>query len=95
MRSIDSGTTASITFNALGQRVYRSNPSNSVSYWYDPAGQYLGGYLGSGLVERRHPLRRALAGGVRERDLGAGVFRPPQYTRLGAAMDGLGGEPCR
>ena len=26
MRSIDSGTTASITFNALGQRVYRSNP---------------------------------------------------------------------
>jgi RHS repeat-associated protein len=47
MRSIDSGTTASITFNALGQRVYRSTPSNSVSYWYDPAGQFLGG-SGSG-----------------------------------------------
>jgi RHS repeat-associated protein len=47
MRSIDSGTTASITFNALGQRVYRSTPSNSVSYWYDPAGRFLGGY-GSG-----------------------------------------------
>jgi len=46
--------TANLTFNALGQRVYRTyaSPSSPVSYWLDPAGNYIGGIwagaLGSG-----------------------------------------------
>ncbi len=44
IRSIDSGTTANMTFNALGWRVYRSNAARS--YWVDPQGRLLGGYWG-------------------------------------------------
>ncbi len=49
--SIDSGTTANMTFNALGWRVYRTNGTRS--YWVDPQGRFLGD------MERRCPLRRA------------------------------------
>ncbi len=42
--SIDSGNTASETFNAMGWRVYRTNGTRS--YWVDPQGRFLGGYWG-------------------------------------------------
>ncbi len=42
--SIDGGSTASMTFNALGWRVYRTNGTRS--YWVDPQGRFLGGYWG-------------------------------------------------
>ncbi len=41
IRSIDGGTTASMTFNALGWRVYRTNGARS--YWVDLQGRLLGG----------------------------------------------------
>ncbi len=47
--SIDNGSTASITFNALGQRVYANEPSVFIgTYWRDPSGQFLGGVSSGG-----------------------------------------------
>ena len=44
LKSIDGGGTANLTFNALGRRVYRTYASSSpVSYWLDPAGNFIGG----------------------------------------------------
>ncbi len=34
------------TYNAFGQRVYRTKGSSSVSYWQDVSGQFIGGYWG-------------------------------------------------
>ncbi len=50
---IDSGgaNPIHITFNALGRRGSRNWPSGDVTgYWYNPAGEYLGGYWASGSV---------------------------------------------
>ncbi len=47
MISIDSGSAASMTFNALGQRVYASSSAFTGTYWRAPSGQFLGG-KGSG-----------------------------------------------
>ncbi len=47
---IDSGRTnpINITFNALGRRAYRHSNTITASYWYNPAGEYPGGYWPSG-----------------------------------------------
>ncbi len=50
---IDSGgaNPIHISFNALGRRASRNWPSGDVTgYWYNPAGEYLGGYWASGSV---------------------------------------------
>ena len=44
--SVDSGNTASMTYNALGARVYRTNGARS--YSVDPQGQFLGAYRTAG-----------------------------------------------
>ena len=44
--SVDNGNTASMTYNALGARVYRTNGARS--YSVDPQGQFLGAYWTAG-----------------------------------------------
>jgi len=50
----DAGGSSAITigFNALGRRAYRSTSSALVSYWEDPAGQYVGDSWPSGYKAR-------------------------------------------
>ncbi len=43
---VSGGATVTMQYNALGQRVYRTASSGSVSYFRDPAGQFLGGDWG-------------------------------------------------
>ncbi len=57
--SIDNGSTASITFNALGQRVYATSSVFTGTYWRDPSGQFLGGQ-GSGGFNAEVPLEGRL-----------------------------------
>ncbi len=46
LTSVSGGATVTMQYNALGQRVYRTASSGSVSYFRDPAGQFLGGDWG-------------------------------------------------
>ena len=55
MISIDSGSAASMTFNALGQRVYASSSAFTGTYWRAPSGQFLGG-KGSGAYSAEVPF---------------------------------------